>query len=126
MTLILSWARPDAHGLVCDQRITLPDGSVCDDQAIKVVSFSHFPVRMTLAFTGLAFLGTPLMRTDVYLVEKLRERLPSSDSLSTLLEAVAQDLTKGIRDVEPMFGIGKPAPLTVVGVGFHDSRSFSG
>ena len=98
MTLIIAWARHGATGIAVDQRLTLPDGTLCDDYSSKLLTLGVKGDRSAIAFEGLGFLGSPLQRTDLYLFHRFvaSDLLRRVKSYRELFESIEQDLRDGV------------------------------
>jgi hypothetical protein len=69
MTLIITLATADKVVQASDRRLTLPDGSVFDDEANKAICAGCKDAHFCIAYTGLAFVEGK--KTDEWLIDYL-------------------------------------------------------
>jgi len=90
MTCLLSVVTPDALIQISDRRLTLPDGTMFDDNANKVILFDG---RMAIAYAGLSQIVG--VQTDLWLVRVLTN--PPIRSLARAIYAIRDRATAAFR-----------------------------
>jgi len=71
MTLILTWLDKRKIVQVSDQRLTLPDGSLFDEQALKTICVRSCDCSFLLSYTGEAYMPQ-WSRTDYWLTAAIQ------------------------------------------------------
>jgi hypothetical protein len=108
MTLILTTLDTNKILQVSDQRLTFK-GRSYDEHALKTIFMKSNDAACCISFTGRAYVGRPLRRTDFWLCDKLQAL--TSLSLPDLVDRLAANLTA--------LDVGSDI-LTVVGAGYKD------
>lgn len=110
MTLILAAANSDYVIQVTDRRLTSA-GSVIDEEYEKCFSLALPGFRFSVAFTGLAKVGTH--STKIWLMDKLYDLAESAKEPSPILNALAAELTQLFNNSTPFKQL-KPIHKTLV------------
>lgn len=116
MTLIITALADDAVVQVSDRRLTRADGSVVAEDANKAICFDCADAHVSLAYTGLASIGTT--RTDHWLVELLADNRLASETFPKAVETVARLATERFRALRHL---GERRRLSLVFGGFGPS-----
>jgi hypothetical protein len=69
MTFIISAATKNAVFQIADTRLTAPDGSLSDDQAVKTVIVHCYDAKLAISYSGIASINRK--RTDQWIEDKL-------------------------------------------------------
>jgi len=113
VTLIITALADDAVVHVSDRRLTYSDRSVFSEEANKVICFDCADARVSLAYTGLALIGTK--PTDHWLVDLLNDNHLANQPFPKAVEIVAKLATERFRALRYL---GKHRKLSLVFSGF--------
>lgn len=113
MTLIITALAEDAVVQVSDRRLTLPDGTVYSEQANKAICFDCADAHVSLAYTGLARIGTT--PTDQWLVDLLTDNSLAHEPFPKAVDAVARLATERFQKLR---NLGDRRRLSLVFGGF--------
>ena len=112
MTLIITALDPTKIVQVSDQRLTL-DGRSYDDHALKAIFMKSSDAATCISYTGRAFIGPRVTRTDLWLCDNLQPR--TSLPLPELVESLGKRLS-----AVDLCGDS----LTIVGASYKDGTSW--
>jgi hypothetical protein len=116
MTLIVSALADDATVQVSDRRLSFPDGSVLCDDANKGICFDCADAHVSLAYTGLALIGTT--PTDHWLVDVLAANQLTSMRFPDAVEVIVERATERFLELRHL---GERRRLSLVFCGFGPS-----
>ena len=114
MTLIITALANDAVVQVSDRRLTLPGRTVFSEDANKAICFGCADAHVSLAYTGLARIGTTPI--DHWLVDLLTDNRLANEPFPKAVEAVARLATERFRELRPL-GEGRRLSLVFSGFG---------
>jgi hypothetical protein len=125
MTLVITSLSHDVVTQVSDRKLTYPNGRVASDKATKAVCVSCTDAMFSIAYTGLARVGTTdrAPRTDRWLVDYLTE--------SRAAEKRCRDIIEGLRahavnTFSKLSELGKWRGITFVFAGLGRPGVFAG
>lgn len=98
MTLIFTLATYSKVVQVSDRRLTMPDGSLADDEANKAVCVLCKDACFSIAYTGLAKVGRDLVSTDKWLVDYLTSIDAAGEKVIYISEALDKKLHSVLRE----------------------------
>jgi hypothetical protein len=129
VTLIITALADDSVVQVSDRRLTWPDGSLYSENATKAICIACSDARLSLAYTGLARIGTT--STDRWLVDTLIESGAALKTFPELVESLATIATMRFRRLTELgdrrgltlilSGFGPPGPMMALVSNFEDS-----
>jgi hypothetical protein len=94
MTLVITAATSKFVAQVSDRRLTYPDGRIYDDEANKVVVLQCRTAKLSMAYTGLGYIGS--VRTDEWLVDVLTHGRAGHKPLEGVIDLLTDSATNEV------------------------------
>ena len=113
MTFIISAATKNAVFQIADTRLTTPDGSLFDDEAVKTVIVHCYDAKLSISYSGMALINGK--RTDQWIEDKLTKFKAWHKVFQEIVEFMKGELTNAIRGDRNLERYG--LTIDIVGLG---------